>query len=143
MQQYPQYNCLIPDNRRDRYDSMGKREEEPEWFSSGPISKNDTIELHGFDKIGSRDRKVSERQIKEEKHDEEVFEEEESHEEEKENTKDGKNGSKLQNIGTPEKLTARKVKQRKITKLWYNLSLVMRKPVFGVFDQVRQTGLLS
>ena len=24
-------------------------EEEPEWFSSGPTSQTDTIELHGFD----------------------------------------------------------------------------------------------
>ena len=78
------YN-LFPGNRRDRHDSMGRREEEPEWFSTGPISKYDTIELRGFEKIGSsRDRKDSE-----EKH-EEVFEEEESHEEEKENDKDGK-----------------------------------------------------
>lgn len=73
-------------NRRDRHDSMGRREEEPEWFSTGPISKYDTIELRGFEKIGSsRDRKDSE-----EKH-EEVFEEEESHEEEKENDKDAIN----------------------------------------------------
>ncbi|XP_053375043.1 eukaryotic translation initiation factor 4E transporter-like [Mercenaria mercenaria] len=43
-------------NRRDRRDSH--REEEPEWFSSGPISKTDTIELHGFE----RDRRDSDRQ---------------------------------------------------------------------------------
>ena len=71
---------------------MGRREEEPEWFSSGPISKNDTIELRGFEKIGSRSRNDSEREIvkEEEKRHEDVFEEEESHEEEKENDKDGK-----------------------------------------------------
>lgn len=69
---------------------MGRREEEPEWFSSGPISKSDTIELHGFDKSVSRDRKDSELESKEEKQNEDVFEEEESHEEEKENDKDGK-----------------------------------------------------
>ena len=67
---------------------MGRREEEPEWFNSGPISKSDTIELHGFDKLGSRDRKDSEQGRREEKH-EDVFEEEESHEEEKDD-KDGK-----------------------------------------------------
>ena len=85
-------NAPIPDNRRDRHDSMGRREEEPEWFSSGPISKNDTIELRGFEKIGSRSRNDSEREIvkEEEKRHEDVFEEEESHEEEKENDKDGK-----------------------------------------------------
>ena len=73
---------------------MGRREEEPEWFSSGPISKSDTIELRGFEKIGSRSRNDSEQEItnKEEdkRNEEEVFEEEESHEEEKENDKDGK-----------------------------------------------------
>jgi hypothetical protein len=47
---------VILDNRRDRRDSH--REEEPEWFSSGPISKSDTIELHGFE----RDRRDSDRQ---------------------------------------------------------------------------------
>lgn len=43
-------------HRRDRQDS--NREEEPEWFSSGPVSKSDTIELHGFE----RERKDSENQ---------------------------------------------------------------------------------
>ncbi|KAL4223713.1 stem cell population maintenance [Mactra antiquata] len=42
-------------HRRDRRDS--NREEEPEWFSSGPVSKSDTIELHGFE----RDRRDSEK----------------------------------------------------------------------------------
>ena len=79
---------VVSDNRRDRHDSMGRREEEPEWFNSGPISKSDTIELHGFDKLGPRDRKDSEQGRREEKH-EDVFEEEESHEEEKDD-KDGK-----------------------------------------------------
>ncbi|KAL1501261.1 hypothetical protein ABEB36_006616 [Hypothenemus hampei] len=43
-------------NRRNsRYSNEGRRryseskEDEPEWFSSGPISQNDTIELRGFD----------------------------------------------------------------------------------------------
>lgn len=32
------------------FDFLGEgRDEEPEWFSSGPISQNDTIELRGFD----------------------------------------------------------------------------------------------
>lgn len=34
-------------NDRRRYDS--KNEEEPEWFSEGPTSQHDTIELRGFD----------------------------------------------------------------------------------------------
>lgn len=46
---------LHSDHRRDRRDS--NREEEPEWFSSGPVSKSDTIELHGFE----RDRRDSDR----------------------------------------------------------------------------------
>lgn len=40
-------NSRYNDNRR-RY-SEGRVEDEPEWFSSGPISQNDTIELRGFD----------------------------------------------------------------------------------------------
>lgn len=44
-----QYN--YNDNRR-RYDSRAA--EEPEWFSGGPTSQNDTIELRGFDEWPSR-----------------------------------------------------------------------------------------
>jgi len=47
---------LFSDNRRDRHNS--NHEEEPEWFSGGPISKSDTIELHGFE----RERRDSDRQ---------------------------------------------------------------------------------
>ena len=28
-----------------------RRDEEPEWFTSGPVSQSDTIELHGFDDV--------------------------------------------------------------------------------------------
>lgn len=35
---------------RNRHDSYRHREEEePEWFSEGPTSQNDRIELHGFE----------------------------------------------------------------------------------------------
>lgn len=44
MNSYSQYN--YNDNRR-RYDNRAI--EEPEWFSEGPTSQNDTIELRGFD----------------------------------------------------------------------------------------------
>ncbi|XP_052074666.1 eukaryotic translation initiation factor 4E transporter-like isoform X2 [Mytilus californianus] len=38
------------DNGRNRHDSYRHREEEePEWFSEGPTSQNDRIELHGFE----------------------------------------------------------------------------------------------
>ncbi|CAH0548712.1 unnamed protein product [Brassicogethes aeneus] len=39
-----------PSRRNGRYGRRAEREiEEPEWFSSGPTSQNDTIELRGFD----------------------------------------------------------------------------------------------
>ncbi|KAJ8936844.1 hypothetical protein NQ314_012160 [Rhamnusium bicolor] len=59
------------DNRRNgRYDrrriSENREQEEPEWFSGGPVSQNDTIELRGFeesDKIGSK-KKLSPSRVK-------------------------------------------------------------------------------
>ncbi|XP_034935730.1 eukaryotic translation initiation factor 4E transporter-like isoform X2 [Chelonus insularis] len=36
-------------DRRKSYANDSRDSEEPEWFSSGPISQHDTIELHGFD----------------------------------------------------------------------------------------------
>lgn len=45
---------MFVDHRRDRRDNQ--QEEEPEWFSSGPVSQSDTIELHGFE----RERRDSE-----------------------------------------------------------------------------------
>ncbi|XP_052245299.1 eukaryotic translation initiation factor 4E transporter-like isoform X2 [Dreissena polymorpha] len=48
-------------HRRDRRDS--NKEEEPEWFSGGPISKTDTIELHGFE----RERRASDHPTNEDK----------------------------------------------------------------------------
>ncbi|XP_019876564.1 eukaryotic translation initiation factor 4E transporter isoform X2 [Aethina tumida] len=41
-----------PGRRNGRYDRRrldSSREDEPEWFSGGPVSQNDTIELRGFD----------------------------------------------------------------------------------------------
>ncbi|XP_061162294.1 eukaryotic translation initiation factor 4E transporter-like isoform X2 [Saccostrea echinata] len=38
-------------NNRNRRDSFrGREEEEPEWFTEGPTSQHERIELHGFDK---------------------------------------------------------------------------------------------
>ncbi|WAR03166.1 4ET-like protein [Mya arenaria] len=45
------------DHGGSRYNRHHRHEEEPEWFSSGPISKTDTIELHGFE----RERRDSDR----------------------------------------------------------------------------------
>lgn len=38
-------------NRRDSYRS--RDEEEPEWFTEGPTSQHERIELHGFEKRGT------------------------------------------------------------------------------------------
>lgn len=43
---YSQYG--YNDNRR-RYNDRSHANEEPEWFSGGPTSQNDTIELRGFE----------------------------------------------------------------------------------------------
>lgn len=43
---YSYSNFNSNDNRRRQYHD---RNEEPEWFSGGPTSQNDTIELRGFD----------------------------------------------------------------------------------------------
>lgn len=43
-----QYNFNNNDHRR-RYNDRSNTCEEPEWFSGGPTSQNDTIELRGFD----------------------------------------------------------------------------------------------
>ena len=48
------------DSRRDRHDSH--KEEEPEWFSAGPVSKNDTIELHGFEKLEKKNKQKKQKQ---------------------------------------------------------------------------------
>ncbi|CAH1134208.1 unnamed protein product [Ceutorhynchus assimilis] len=58
-------NSRYSETRR-RY-SENTREDEPEWFSSGPISQNDTIELRGFDepeKPSNRKKRVSASQMK-------------------------------------------------------------------------------
>ena len=57
------------------------QEDEPEWFSSGPISKSDTIELHGFERsrrdseMSAEDREERERPVVESRRPE-VMEEE-------------------------------------------------------------------
>ncbi|XP_017779482.1 PREDICTED: eukaryotic translation initiation factor 4E transporter-like isoform X2 [Nicrophorus vespilloides] len=51
--------------------SSESREEEPEWFSSGPISQNDTIELRGFDeseKINGKKKNVTQKKKKNDLH---------------------------------------------------------------------------
>lgn len=46
MNSYSQYN-------NDRGRRQYRNAEEPEWFSGGPTSQNDTIELRGFEEYGS------------------------------------------------------------------------------------------
>lgn len=41
-------------DRRRTYNDQKDHQEEPEWFSSGPTSQHDTIELHGFDDADER-----------------------------------------------------------------------------------------
>lgn len=43
------HNNHYNNHRNNRY--MDNREDEPEWFSGGPTSQNDTIELRGFDDV--------------------------------------------------------------------------------------------
>lgn len=47
MNSYSQYSFNNNDNRGRRH--YHDRNEEPEWFSGGPTSQNDTIELRGFE----------------------------------------------------------------------------------------------
>lgn len=47
MNSYSQYNFKSNDDRGRR--QYHDRNEEPEWFSGGPTSQNDTIELRGFE----------------------------------------------------------------------------------------------
>lgn len=57
MNSYSQYNFNSNENRNRR--QYNDRNEEPEWFSGGPTSQNDTIELRGFDDSGQRDSPTS------------------------------------------------------------------------------------
>lgn len=57
MGSHSHYSFNSGDNRRRMYnDSRSNANEEPEWFSGGPTSQNDTIELRGFDDPPSRSR---------------------------------------------------------------------------------------
>lgn len=40
------------------------KEEEPEWFTGGPTSQHDTIELRGFDKPESEPEELTEKEEK-------------------------------------------------------------------------------
>lgn len=52
MNSYSQYSFSSNDNRgRRQYND--RNAEEPEWFSGGPTSQNDTIELRGFEEYTS------------------------------------------------------------------------------------------
>lgn len=58
MNSYSQYNFKSNDDRgRRQYND--RNAEEPEWFSGGPTSQNDTIELRGFEEYGRRDSPTS------------------------------------------------------------------------------------
>lgn len=50
---YSQYNFSNNDNRGRRHYN-DRNAEEPEWFSGGPTSQNDTIELRGFEEYNDR-----------------------------------------------------------------------------------------
>lgn len=50
MNSYSQYNFKSNDDRGRR---QYRNAEEPEWFSGGPTSQNDTIELRGFEEYSS------------------------------------------------------------------------------------------
>lgn len=53
MNSYSQYSFSSNDNRgRRQYND--RNAEEPEWFSGGPTSQNDTIELRGFEDYTNR-----------------------------------------------------------------------------------------
>lgn len=57
MGSHSHYSYNSGDNRRRMYnDSRSNANEEPEWFSGGPTSQNDTIELRGFDDPPPRSR---------------------------------------------------------------------------------------
>ena len=71
--------CICIDNRRDRRDSY-HREEEPEWFSSGPVSKSDTIELRGFERERRESDRAEQGRVADVEEEDEAFEEEEKHE---------------------------------------------------------------
>lgn len=51
MNSYSQYNFKNNDDRGGR--RQYRNAEEPEWFSGGPTSQNDTIELRGFEEYSS------------------------------------------------------------------------------------------
>lgn len=62
--------------RRDSYNRHGGGgEDEPEWFTGGPTSQNDTIELRGFEKPEDKKNRKGNRQRREE--DDDMVEEEE------------------------------------------------------------------
>lgn len=52
MNSYSQYSFSSNENRNRR--QYNDRNEEPEWFSGGPTSQNDTIELRGFEDYTTR-----------------------------------------------------------------------------------------
>lgn len=53
MNSFSQYSFSSNDNRgRRQYND--RNAEEPEWFSGGPTSQNDTIELRGFEEYSGR-----------------------------------------------------------------------------------------
>lgn len=52
-------------NRRDSY--RNREDDEPEWFTEGPTSRRDTIELHGFEKSEKRRSKTPVEEVEEKK----------------------------------------------------------------------------
>lgn len=56
MNSYSQYNFKNNDDRGGGRRNQYRNAEEPEWFSGGPTSQNDTIELRGFEEYSSGGR---------------------------------------------------------------------------------------
>ena len=65
-------------------------EEEPEWFSSGPTSQSDTIELRGFEEPKREQEQVQEEEYMEEENEQKDEAEEEPHTQTEEQKEDQK-----------------------------------------------------
>ena len=65
-------------------------EEEPEWFSSGPTSQSDTIELRGFEEPKKEREQSQEEEYMEEENEQKDEAEEEPHTETKEQEEEQK-----------------------------------------------------
>lgn len=72
------------------YRRQHSQEEEPEWFSGGPTSQNDTIELRGFETTPEERVHEEREQEQEERRDREREREREERREERQREQEGK-----------------------------------------------------